>query len=469
MGENPAVGSANAKMQRLGMANLDWLVVRDFSLIESATWWKDGPEIETGELRTEDIGTEVFFFPAAAHTEKDGSFTNTNRMLQWHHAAVEPAGMRAATCGSCTTSAGCIREKLAGSTDRSGPADPRPDLGLPDRGRARRAERRGGARRDQRPRRGRHSRCPPTPSSRTTARRRCGCWIYCGVYADGVNQAARRKPAREQDWIARRVGVGVAGQPPHPLQPGLRRPRRRAVERAQGARLVGRRSREVDRPRRARLQARQARRTTGPPRTPTGPRRCRGTDPFIMQADGKGWLFAPAGLVDGPLPTHYEPQDSPFDNPLYAPAAQPGPRRCSPDAHNRYHPSGSEPGAEVFPYVVTTYRLTEHFTAGGMTRWSPYLAELQPEFFCEVSPELAAERELEHGGWATDRHRPQRDRGPGAGHRADDAAAGRRAARAPDRPALPLGPQRATHGRRRQRAVLDRRSTRTCTSRRSRR
>jgi formate dehydrogenase major subunit len=92
MGENPAVGSANGRLQRLGMANLDWLVVRDFSLIESATWWKDGPEIESGELRTSDIGTEVFFMPAAAHTEKSGSFTNTQRMLQWHHQAVEPPG-----------------------------------------------------------------------------------------------------------------------------------------------------------------------------------------------------------------------------------------------------------------------------------------------------------------------------------------------------------------------------------------
>jgi formate dehydrogenase major subunit len=56
-GQNPAVGSANGRMQRLGMANLDWLVVRDLVMIESATWWKDGPEIETGEMRTEDIGT----------------------------------------------------------------------------------------------------------------------------------------------------------------------------------------------------------------------------------------------------------------------------------------------------------------------------------------------------------------------------------------------------------------------------
>ena len=91
-GENPAVGSANGRMQRFGLANLDWLVVRDLVLIESATLWQNGPEIETGEMRTEDIGTEVFFLPAAAHTEKDGSFTNTQRMLQWHHAAVEPAG-----------------------------------------------------------------------------------------------------------------------------------------------------------------------------------------------------------------------------------------------------------------------------------------------------------------------------------------------------------------------------------------
>src|SRR5205814_1775153 len=64
-------------------------------------------------------------------------------------------------------------------------------------------------------------------------------------------------------------------------------------------------------------------------------------------------------------------------------------------------PSAGEPGTRVFPYVITTYRLTEHHTAGGMSRSLPYLAELQPEPFCEVSPELAAERGLEHLGWAT--------------------------------------------------------------------
>ena len=92
MGENPVVGSMNGPLQRKGLRELDWLVVRDFPLTETAEFWRDAPEIERGEMRPEDIATEVFFFPAAAHTEKDGSFTNTQRLLQWHHKAIEPPG-----------------------------------------------------------------------------------------------------------------------------------------------------------------------------------------------------------------------------------------------------------------------------------------------------------------------------------------------------------------------------------------
>ena len=132
----------------------------------------------------------------------------------------------------------------------------------------------------------------------------------------------------------------------------------------------------------------------------TGPAAIAGTDPFIMQADGRGWLFAPAGVADGPLPTHYEPQDSPVTNLLHRRQRNPA-RQTYTHENNRYHPDPGGPGSEVFPYAVTTYRLTEHFTAGGMSRWTPYLSELQPEFFCEVSPELARERALQAGGWAT--------------------------------------------------------------------
>ena len=131
-----------------------------------------------------------------------------------------------------------------------------------------------------------------------------------------------------------------------------------------------------------------------------GPAALAGDDPFIMQADGKGWLFAPKGMVDGPLPTHYEPQESPVANALYPQQQNPS-RMMFPRKDNLFAPSAGDPGADVYPYVFTTYRLTEHHTAGGMSRWLPYLSELQPEMFCEVSPELAAERGLEPYGWAT--------------------------------------------------------------------
>jgi formate dehydrogenase major subunit len=121
-----------------------------------------------------------------------------------------------------------------------------------------------------------------------------------------------------------------------------------------------------------------------------------GTDPFIMQGDGKAWLFAPSGTVDGPLPTHYEPVESVVENLLYKQQSNPTVEHIE-GPWNRENP----PRSDVFPFAVTTYRLTEHHTAGGMSRTLPYLAELQPEFFVEVSPELAELRGLRNGEPAT--------------------------------------------------------------------
>ncbi|GAA3563622.1 formate dehydrogenase [Nonomuraea rosea] len=398
LGENPAVGSANARMQRLGMANLDWLVVRDLNLIESATWWQDGPEIETGELKTAGIGTEVFFFPAATHTEKNGSFTNTNRWLQWHHRAVEPAGDARSDLWFMYHLGRIIRAKLAGSTD---PMDA-PVLSLtwdyPVEGDTAEPDAQAvlaeinGSDADGRPLSG-------YQELKADGSTTCGCWIYCGVYAGGVNQAARRKPAAEQDWIAaewawawpanRRVLYNRASARPDG-SPWSERKKLVWWDAGAGE-WTG-----FDVP------DFEAGKSPGyrPAPDAQGVAALSGIDPFIMQGDGKGWLFAPSGVVDGPLPTHYEPQDSPVANPLYGHQRNPA-RKLYPHEDNRYHPSGNEPGASVYPYVVTTYRLTEHFTAGGMSRHTPYLAELQPEMFCEVSPELAAERGLVHGDWAT--------------------------------------------------------------------
>jgi formate dehydrogenase major subunit len=386
-------------MQRLGLASLDWLVVRDFSLIESATWWKDGPEIETGEMRTGDIKTEVFFLPAAAHTEKDGSFTNTQRMLQWHHAAVEPAGDARSDLWFAYHLGRRIREKLATSTDemdrpvldltwdyplKGAQQDPDADAVLAEVN---------GWDADGKPV---ASYTQLKDDGSTTA----GCWIYCGARADGVNQAARRKPGREQNWVAnewgwawpanRRILYNRASADPE----GKPWSERKALVwwDEDAGKWTGHDIADfvADRPPSYR-----------PDEDAHGVAAISGTDAFIMQADGKAWLFAPAGLVDGPLPTHYEPQDSPVQNALYPRQEHNPVRQIIKHPDTRYQPSGNERGSDVFPYVATTYRLTEHHTAGGMSRWLPYLSELQPEFFCEVSPELAAERGLEHMGWAT--------------------------------------------------------------------
>ncbi|OKJ81485.1 formate dehydrogenase [Streptomyces sp. CB01883] len=399
VGENPAVGNANSKLMRLGMANLDWLVVRDFSLIESATWWKDGPEIETGELRTEDIGTEVFFLPVAAHTEKDGSFTNTQRLLQWHHKAVEPPGEARSDLWFYYHLGRRLREKLAGSTDEMD----RPLLDLtwdyPTRGPLAEPD----AEAVLAEINGHDAQGRPLSSYeqlKPDGSTACGCWIYCGVHADGVNQAARRKPGREQDWVAaewawawpanRRILYNRASADPE----GRPWSARKALVwwDADKGEWSGH-----DVPDFKKDKSPDHR----PPEGATGPDALSGTDPFIMQADGKAWLYVPSGLTDGPLPAHYEPQDSPFPNLLYDQQRNPVRQLLPAKPDNRYQPSGDEPGSQVFPYVATTYRLTEHHTAGGMSRWQPYLAELQPEFFCEVSPELADERGLEHTGWAT--------------------------------------------------------------------
>src|SRR5438445_405888 len=119
-----------------------------------------------------------------------------------------------------------------------------------------------------------------------------------------------------------------------------------------------------------------------------------GSDPFTLKADGRGWLFAPSGLKDGPLPTHYEPLESPLRNALYprqdSPVAKRFPRKDNPL---------SPPGDPQYPYIVTTYRVTEQYTSGVMSRWVGWLSELMPEMFAEISPELAAEKGIANMDW----------------------------------------------------------------------
>lgn len=401
LGQNPAVGSSHGRLQRRGMANLKWLVVRDLQLIESATFWKSGPEIATGDMRTEDIATEVFFFPAAAHAEKDGTFTQTQRLIQWHHKALDPPGDAQSELTFFYELGKRLRARLVGSTD---PRD-RPLLDLtwdyPED-----AHGEPSADAVLKEINGTHLSGELTgkPLESYTQMKddgttSGGCWIYTGIYAGNVNHAKSKKPGRDQDsyahewawaWPAnRRILYNRASADPD----GRPWSERKKIVwwDAETQKWTG-----DDVPDFPEATAPSYR----PSPESSGVEAISGIDPFVMQADGKGWLFAPRGLLDGPLPTHYEAAESPVDSVLYPQQHNPA-RQLYPRRDNLLAPSAGEPGVEVYPFVFTTYRLTEHHTAGGMSRWLPYLAELQPEFFCEVSPELAAERGLTNGGWAT--------------------------------------------------------------------
>lgn len=396
MGENPAVGSMNGALQRKGLRQLDWLVVRDLTLIETAEFWRTAPEIQRGDVKTEDIRTEVFFFPAAAHTEKDGSFTNTQRMLQWHHKAMEPPGdarselhfmyhlgqrLKARYAGSREEKDRPIQDLLWDYPTLGREAEPDAEAVLHEINGYRVAD--------------------GTPVSSFTDLKddgstACGCWIYSGCRAEGVNQTARRKPGREQSWVApewgwawpanRRILYNRASADPAG-RPWSER-KKYVWWDAANARWTGEDVPDfvVDRPPDYR-----------PSPESRGMEAHSGTDPFLMMADGRAWLFAPSGLLDGPLPTHYEPLESPVENALYGQQCNPA-RREWRRRDNPYHRAWADPR---YPFVLTTYRLTEHHTAGGMSRWLSWLSELQPEQFCEVSPELAHERGLTNGGWAT--------------------------------------------------------------------
>ena len=400
-GENPAVGNANGRAHRLGLAKLDWLVVRDVVEIESASFWYDSPEVESGELEPGRIPTEVFFLPAATHTEKDGSFTNTQRLLQWHAQAVEPKEDCRSELWFYFHLGRLIKQKLADSEEERDTLIKALRWDYPTHSAIEEPD----AESVLQEVNGREIESGELlsgfPRLKKDGSTLCGCWIYCGCFADGINQTARKKPHSEQEsyvapewawaWPAnRRIIYNRASADPDG-KPWSERKRYVWWDAEQG-RWTG-----LDTPD---FKADKDPRYV-PPDGATADDAIAGDHPFIMQADGRAWLYVPQGLEDGPLPTHYEPHESPFGNPLYSQRANPRRQQYKGLAEDPYNPVDGEPGAEVYPYVVTTYRVTEHHTAGGMTRSIPYLAELQPEMFCEVHPDLAREVGLDHGGWAT--------------------------------------------------------------------
>ncbi len=394
MGQNPAVGASNGRLERSALAKLKWLVVRDLVETETAAFWLDSPEVKRGELSPDSIKTEVFLMPAAGQGEKDGTFTNTQRMLQYHNKAVDPPG----DARSETWFIYHLGRRLKAKAAR----DPRPmneplnaltwQYTVEGPKREPKAEEvlaeiNGWTTADHKP-------IEKFALLKNDGSTTCGCWIYCGVMPKpGLNKANQREPKGKlgHGWgfawpndcriIYNRASAAPDGKPWS---------ERKALVWWDDAKQewTGHDTPDFLKDMR-------------PDHKGDGQEGMRGLDgdkPFTLHPDGVAWLFVASGLKDGPLPTHYEPLESLVENPLY-PNQQTNPTVKKKERTD--NPYAMSPGDPRFPYVLSTYRLTEHHTAGGMSRTLSHLAELQPELFCELSPELADELDIEHGSWVT--------------------------------------------------------------------
>jgi formate dehydrogenase major subunit len=411
MGQNPAVGMQNARLVRKALANLDWLVVRDLYETETAAFWRTSPEVKAGELDPKQIKTEVFLLPAAAVAEADGSFTNTGRLIQWHDKAADPPGDARTDTWFTFHLGKRLKEMYKDSPqDRDWgiknllwnyepDADEVAPWRIKDEPSAVKIlkEINGYATADIKDAQGnvilaKGAQLTSFTQCREDGTTICGAWIYSGVFPNATtNRAASRKPS---DYIS--PGWGFAWPANRHIMYNRASANANGEPWSEKKKLVWwDKDKKVwtgvdgEIPDFAPTKAPDAKGND----TAIGLAWQNGTDAFIMKPDGKAWLFAPSGLVDGPLPTHYEPMESPIENnPLYKQRTSPVVKVYDlPD--NQYH----KPADPKYPIVLSTYRLTEHHLSGTMTRWLPWLAELMPELFCEISPELAAEKGIKNG------------------------------------------------------------------------
>ncbi len=321
IGQNPVVGAVNSDLVERGLAKLEWMVVRDFAMTETADYWQKGRLVQRGELRPEDIPTEIFFLPTALAGEKDGTMTNTSRLVQWHDVVCEAPGDSRSDLWFIYHLGKRLRELYAGSQEPADQAIQALTWDYPERGEKREPDAEAVLREingytvaDRKP----VEKYQDLKDDGSTA---CGGWMYCGVYPrDGHNQARSRRPdppggpGSHLGWafswpsnrrtLYNRASADPAGKP------WSERKKMVWWDEAK-AEWTG-------------LDTPDFVKTTPPDKRPDwskaplyGMEALSGADPFIMEADGKCQVFAPSGLKDGPLPTYYEPIESPVPNALY--------------------------------------------------------------------------------------------------------------------------------------------------------
>ncbi len=375
-GQNPAVSGANANMARKAMENLDWMVAVNLWDTETSSFW------QRPGVNPADVKTEVFLLPAAVSVEKEGSITNSGRWAQWRWKAVKPLGD--SKPDSWIMNQLMIRVRKLYQAD-PGP-DPEPVVKLawnygPGEVDTRQVAREvnGWAVGDVKDNKGNvivpaGKQVKNFTQLRADGSTACANWLYSGSYNEDGNMMARRDntdyhPASiglysKWSWawpvnrriIYNRASCNIKGEPFDP---------KRFVIRWNGKRWEG--------------------------DVPDGGWPPGAKHSFIMKPEGYARIFG-AGRADGPFPEHYEPWESPVKNILH-------PDQSTDPAFKIWKSEMDRKGdPKKYPIVGTTFRLTEHWQSGAMTRNLPWLVEMQPDMFVEMSPELAAEKGIKNGG-----------------------------------------------------------------------
>ena len=374
-GMNPACGGANAGKNRRALGKLDWLVNVNIFENETSSFWK-GPGTDPKA-----IGTEVFFLPCAVSIEKEGSIVNSGRWMQWRYRGPKPWGDTKPDGDIMLEMMHKIRDLYA----KEGGAHPDPILKL------------NVAEWEE------HNEFSPTKVARlmngyflkdtevggkqfkagqmvpafaflTADGSTCsGNWLHAGSFTDAGNMMARRDTTQTPEqariglfpnwsfcWpvnrriIYNRASVDKTGKPWNPAK---------AVIEWKDGKWVGD---VVD--------------GAGDPGA---------KHPFIMQTHGFGALYGP-GREDGPFPEHYEPMEGPI-------AAHPFSKQRSNPVAFHFADEKKAVADPKYPYICSTYRVTEHWQTGLMTRRCAWLVEAQPQVFCEMGTGLAKQKGIRNG------------------------------------------------------------------------
>ncbi|MEN6484706.1 MAG: formate dehydrogenase-N subunit alpha, partial [Syntrophobacteraceae bacterium] len=391
-GQNPACSGANSNKTREAMANLDWMVVVNLFDNETSSFWK-GPGMNPKKIKT-----EVFFLPCAASMEKEGSISNSGRWAQWRYKAQDPPG-QALPDGDIMYELFLEIQKLY---KKPGGAFPDPILNLKwdyatdhkfDPHLVAKAIN-GFFTKDVVIQDKTYKKGDPVPAFamlQADGSTSCGSWIYCQSYnADGNNMARRDKtddsgiglyPKWSWAWpvnrriIYNRASVDPTGKPWNPKKPVIE-----FVGEVKDGKYTSQKWKGdvPDGP-------------WYPLKNPDGSSREDGRHAFIMKPDGFASIYGP-GLKDGPFPEHYEPLECPVEKHPFSPQVS-NPVAAT-FSSQRDHIKACDP---KYPFIGTTYRVTEHWQTGVLTRWLPWLLEAEPQMFVEMSEELAKLRGIANG------------------------------------------------------------------------